>query len=42
MERPDYRILAAATWKKLGELAATEDNGTLGRDLLELVKLRAS
>lgn len=42
MERPDYRILAAAPWKKLGELAATEDNGTLGRDLLELVKLRAS
>ena len=42
MKRPDYRKLAAEPWKKLGELAATDDNGTLGRDLLELVKLRAS
>lgn len=42
MKRPDYRKLATEPWKKLGELAATEDNGTLGQDLLELVKLRAS
>jgi AhpD family alkylhydroperoxidase len=42
MERLDYRKLGSAPWKKLGELAAVEDNGTLGHDLLELVKLRAS
>ena len=42
MERLDYRKLGAAPWKKLGELAAVEDNGSLGHDLLELVKLRAS
>jgi AhpD family alkylhydroperoxidase len=42
MERLDYRKLGATPWKKLGELAEVEDNGTLGHDLLELVKLRAS
>lgn len=42
MKRANYRKLAAEPWKKLGELAATGDNSTLGQDLLELVKLRAS
>ncbi len=42
MERLDYRKLGAVPWKKLGELAAVEDNGSLGHELLELVKLRAS
>ena len=42
MERLDYRKIGAESWRALGALAQTVDQGTLSHELLELVKLRAS
>ena len=42
MERLDYRKFGAKSWRALGALAATIDDGSLSHPLLELVKLRAS
>jgi len=40
MERLDYR--KSDGWRALGGLAALSDKGSLGKDLIELIKLRAS
>lgn len=42
MERLDYRKIGAESWRALGALARTVDDGTLPHSLIELVKLRAS
>ena len=42
MERLDYRKLGGESWRALGVLAKTADNGSLTLVLRELVKLRAS
>ena len=42
MERLDYRKIGADSWRALGALAKTVDDGSLPHALVELVKLRAS
>ena len=42
MERLDYRRVGAESWRALGAMAQTADQGSLSHELLELVKLRAS
>ena len=42
MERLDYRQIGAKSWRSLGLMAKSVDDGALDHGLLELVKLRAS
>lgn len=42
MERLDYRKIGAESWRALGALARTVEEGGLPHSLIELVKLRAS
>lgn len=42
MQRVDYRKLGGESWRALGALAKTADDGSLSLVLRELVKLRAS
>ena len=42
MERLDYRKIGEQSWRALGALAKTVDDGPLPHALVEMVKLRAS
>ncbi len=42
MERLDYRKIGAESWRALGALARSVEDGALPHSLLEMVKLRAS
>lgn len=42
MERLDYRKIGADSWRALGTLAKTVEDGSLPHSLVEMVKLRAS
>ena len=40
MERLDYRQIGAKSWRSLGLMAKSVDDGALDHGLLELVKLQ--